>query len=124
MEDIVLVQTKHEYFLSAKFRLYTRLYNTACMGCLPSKHKETALDYHHKNGESQAQSLCFLIAANYLLHNQSTIDHISQSREMSIRLTSIAQALNSSELLQHYARCGTIGITLEIRNQAFYCCTL
>ena len=41
MEDIVLVQTKHEYFLSAKFRLYTRLYNTACMGCLLYMYRES-----------------------------------------------------------------------------------
>lgn len=29
-----MIQTKHKYFLSAKFELYRRLFNTACMGCL------------------------------------------------------------------------------------------
>ena len=32
--DVIFVQTKHKYFLSEKFGLYWRLFNTACMGCL------------------------------------------------------------------------------------------
>ena len=34
MVDVIFVQTKHKYFLSAKFGLYWSLFNTACMGCL------------------------------------------------------------------------------------------
>ena len=35
MVDAIFVQTKHKYFLSAKFGFYWRIFNTACMGCLP-----------------------------------------------------------------------------------------
>ena len=38
MVDVIFVQTKHKYFLSAKFGLYWRLSNTACMGCLQMKY--------------------------------------------------------------------------------------
>ena len=34
MVDVIFVQTKHKYFLSANFGLYRSLFNTACMGCL------------------------------------------------------------------------------------------
>ena len=30
-----MIQTKHKYFLSAKFGLYRSLFHTACMGYLP-----------------------------------------------------------------------------------------
>jgi len=32
MVDVIFIQTKHKYFLSAKFGLYWSLFNTACMG--------------------------------------------------------------------------------------------
>ncbi len=37
-----MIQTKHKYFLSAKFELYRRLFNTACMGCLRKSGKSAA----------------------------------------------------------------------------------
>ncbi len=45
MVDVIFVQTKHKYFLSAKFGLYWRLFNTACMGCLRKIYKNPPLPY-------------------------------------------------------------------------------
>ena len=45
MVDVIFVQTKHKYFLSAKFGLYWSLFNMACMGCLHISYPIWAIQY-------------------------------------------------------------------------------
>ena len=66
MVDVIFVQTKHKCFLSAKFGLYWRLSNTACMGCLQSLGSKA---YRPKLGEAGH----FL-----LLHSVGSIPHNSE----------------------------------------------